>query len=241
VSAFFCYTRNMKTKIIIGIVALLVLCAYFFLPAPTQAPAEENTPIIANVPQIGPESFREDTERYVINISIPEVEGDQAFLELRNDIQMGVEFFREIVDEYNDPMSAPWILDIEVEEIQSNTLVSYLVNWYEYTGGAHGNIVVESYNYNLETGDRVSVGDIVSSLDHLYTFAALADKELTIHYPEGSSGENPENWNTWYADNESVTFIFSPYQIAAYAVGTQKFRMVATGMNAELFNQEYFK
>lgn len=229
----------MKTKIIVIVVLLLAAGLYFFLPEPTQAPTQDG-PIITNVPQVSSESFREDTDRYVINISIPEISGDQAFLELRNDIQMRVEDFRSFATDYDGVVTAPWVLDIEVEEIESDTLVSYVVNWYEYAGGAHGNIVVTSYNYKKDTGEKITLENVVTSLDHLYTFAALADKELTVDYPEGSSGENPENWNTWYADNESVTFIFSPYQIAAYAVGTQKFRMVATGMNAELFNQEYF-
>lgn len=136
--------------------------------------------------------------------------------------------------------SFPWNLDISYTKHESDTIVSYIVQGYEYTGGAHGNIFLESFNYDKQTGKRIDVMDIISEQDSLNVFAALADKELTIEYPEGSSGTK-ENWNIWYADNSSVTFIFVPYQIASYATGQQELTIVTTGDNASLFKQEYFK
>lgn len=229
----------MKTKLLILLIAVVGFLIYFLFPRFSETPVFEG-PIVTNVNQISDTLFQEETDRYNISISIPIITNDAAFLEIRNDVQLRVESFKELVNSYDGQMTAPWSLVIEFEEIQSDTITSYLVNWYEYVGGAHGNVVVTSYNYSIEKGERIDIEDITTSLDHLYTFAALADKELTVSYPEGSSGENPDNWRTWYADRESVTFVFSPYQIAAYSVGIQKFRMVATGVNANMFNQEYF-
>ncbi len=136
--------------------------------------------------------------------------------------------------------SFPWNLDMKYQTYESDTIISYLVQGYEYTGGAHGNTFLESFNYDKKTGKRIEVTDIISSKDSLNIFAALADKELTVEYPEGSSGTK-ENWSIWYSDNDSVTFIFVPYQIASYAVGQQELKISAVGDNKNLFKAQYFK
>jgi hypothetical protein len=135
--------------------------------------------------------------------------------------------------------SFPWNLDMKYQTYESDTIISYLVQGYEYTGGAHGNTFIESFNYDKKTGKRIGVMDIVSNEDSLNVFAALADKELTVEYPEGSSGIK-ENWSIWYSDNDSVTFIFVPYQIASYATGQQELTISIQGDNQNLFNSKYF-
>lgn len=136
--------------------------------------------------------------------------------------------------------SFPWNLDMTYTKHESDTIISYIVQGYEYTGGAHGNIFLESFNYDKETGKRIDVQDVITDNDTFNILAALADKELTVEYPEGSNS-NPENWSVWYTNNSSITFIFVPYQIASYATGQQELQVVATGDNASLFKQEYFK
>lgn len=136
--------------------------------------------------------------------------------------------------------SFPWSLDISYKKYESDFIVSYIVQGYEYTGGAHGNSYLQAFNYDKKTGKKIGVENIVSSKDTFDVLAALADKALVVEYPEGSNN-NPKNWSVWYSDNGSVTFIFAPYQIAPYAVGQQEFNVVTTGDNANLFNSKYFK
>lgn len=135
----------------------------------------------------------------------------------------------------------PMNLTFDFKVYESDAIVSYVIQGYEFTGGAHGNTFVKSFNYEKSSGRQLNVLDLVTSQDHLWTFAALLDKSAVVEYPEGASGDNPDNWNVWYADNESVTFIFQTYQIASYSAGQQEFRMVAIGDNASMFDQKYFK
>lgn len=139
-----------------------------------------------------------------------------------------------------DSESFPWNLDMTYTKHESDTIVSYIVQGYEFTGGAHGNTFLESFNYDKKTGARINVQDVVTNEDTFNILAAFANNELTVEYPEGSNA-NPENWSVWYTNNSSITFIFVPYQIASYATGQQELQVETTGENASLFKQEYFK
>lgn len=136
--------------------------------------------------------------------------------------------------------SFPYNLTLDFEVFESQAIISYVVQGYEFTGGAHGNTFFKSFNYDKSSGAKLDVLDIVTSPDQLWTFAALADKELVVQYPEGVSGDNPENWSVWYATDTDVTFIFAPYQIASFANGVQEFTIVAVSDNASMFDQKYF-
>lgn len=178
-----------------------------------------------------------ENEKLIVSVDLPEnIEeisefGDEQikrFVSSRDEIS-------EIASE-----SFPWNLDMTYTKHESDTIVSYIVQGYEYTGGAHGNTFLESFNYDKETGQRIQVQDVVADNDTFNILAAFADKELTVEYPEGSNS-NPENWSVWYTNNSSITFIFVPYQIASYATGQQELQVAATGDNASLFKQKYFK
>jgi hypothetical protein len=134
----------------------------------------------------------------------------------------------------------PWTLEFSFEVHNAKNISTVLVRSYEYTGGAHPNTSVQSFSYDVQTYLPLKITEIIISPDVLFTLAALADKELDIDFPEGVSGNDPENWSTWYSDDVSVTFVFSPYQIAAYARGEQEFSVVTNGNNAKMFNQKYF-
>lgn len=185
-------------------------------------------------------SYEYKDEKMIISVNLPNNEDiykdkiqsygeDQIdrFLSSREDIG-------DIVSE-----SFPWNLDLDYKKYESDTIVSYIVQGYEYTGGAHGNTFLQSFNYDKKTGKQITIEDIVTNQSTFINLSALAKKELTIDYPEGVD-EKVTNWNVWYADNTSVTFIFVPYQIAAYAVGQQELRVDLLENNVNLFKKIYF-
>lgn len=136
-------------------------------------------------------------------------------------------------------VSFPWSLDLDYKQYESETIVSYVVQGYEYTGGAHGNATVKSFNYDKKTGKLLSVLDVLSGKDSLEALSEIAKETLMVEYEEGLSPEE-ENWSVWYAHNQGITFIFPPYQIAPYAVGQQEFSVEAFGEQEGLFDEDYF-
>lgn len=178
----------------------------------------------------------EDTS-LIVNAELPE-NVEEIILYGDDQIDRFVSMRKEAGD--IETASFPWNLDMKYTKHESDTIVSYIVQGYEYTGGAHGNTFLESFNYDKKTGERITIQDVVSSEDTFNVLAALADKELTIEYPEGSNSD-PKNWSIWYTENNSITFVFVPYQIASYATGQQELNVVATGDNSSLFKEKYFK
>jgi hypothetical protein len=187
-------------------------------------------------------NFSEETEYYTINVTLPETENIQAIPDIQKYATERINEFKEFALGLEDleTVSFPWNLEINFETVESDTITTYIAHAYEYTGGAHPNSYTKTFHYSKINNEKIMTQDIIPDADTLYILAALADKELTIDYPEGSSGETYDNWDTWFADNNSVTFIFVPYQIASYAVGEQKFKVVAVGDNKNIFNQKYF-
>jgi hypothetical protein len=187
-------------------------------------------------------SYEYESDSLVITASLPLDEEGNFIKEVYDYGVNQIEQFQSSnkdIGNMPETASFPWSLDLDYKKYESQTIVSYVVQGYEYTGGAHGNAVVQSFNYSKENGKLLKIQDVISDDESLETFSLLAQKELTVDYAEGVSA-SPENWSVWYAHDEGVTFVFAPYQIAAYAVGQQEFTIVAIGEHKDLFKEKYF-
>lgn len=207
-----------------------------FIPSQSENQQETKTEEKELFDDLG--NYEYEDEQLSVFASIPIDEEGQPVQEVYEYSKEEIERFESMKSDI-ETASFPWSLDLDYKTYESQTIISYIVQGYEYTGGAHGNAFLKSFNYDKKTGKQIDVLDIVSSEDSLNVFAALADKELVVEYPEGSSG-TPENWSVWFAHDDGVTFIFAPYQIAPYAVGQQEFTIKTTGDNSELFEEKYF-
>lgn len=239
-------------KTIIIVVCIVLLLGYAFWE---QKKSEKNSLSNTEKESISVESIKKETWKPVFNkegVLIEEGENYNLSIQVPTDPQgklvgdvkkytekLAQDFIVSANTMNIETSSFPWSLDFSYTTFETEKIISYLVSGYEYTGGAHGNTTLESFNYSKETMERIFVQDIVSSPESLEVFSALADKILVVENPEGSFAQM-ENWDIWYANDDKVFFVFPPYQIASYAVGQQEFGVVTTGDNASLFNQEYF-
>lgn len=119
---------------------------------------------------------------------------------------------------------------------QTDHLVSIAANYYSYTGGAHPNTALLSWNFDLNTGKFVTplllAADDQAFLDGV--------KEEIIRQAEETARKNGylpkefywENyadiaaeWNNYAVsfDGDGMKVGFSPYELASYAAGTQIF------------------
>lgn len=128
---------------------------------------------------------------------------------------------------------------------ESKTIKSYILRTEYFTGGAHGNVEIISFNYEKEGGKRLGLNDVFekSAEEYLPVLSALGDKYFNVKYGEGYFPEGlspkPSNFGVWYTDDEKITFVFQPYQIAPYAYGIPEFPVVASGVS-DFINLDYF-
>lgn len=133
-----------------------------------------------------------------------------------------------VEDGFDDPtFSYEFMVETSVAEGRSVGIV-YMIDGYEYTGGAHGMPYSQVLNFDLDAGKLLSLGDvfaegsdsviggeIVKSFLRQYgakDLEALRDTGVfmlgDVHVPDN-----------FILGRDSVTFIYQPYEIAPYCMG----------------------
>jgi len=116
----------------------------------------------------------------------------------------------------------------------------------EYTGGAHGMYGIWGINYEPSTGEELKLSDVCTKVEELPALlsekiiADYADEYETFESLQGILEEyKPEDYN-WTMNYQGITFYFSPYEIASYAMGAMKVTLWFDE-NPELFNEKFFE
>ncbi len=137
---------------------------------------------------------------------------------------------------------SPYILKMDTTVYNSPTTVTYKLETYIFTGGAHGGGFVSTFTYDKE-GNLITLDDILKSPDALEKLSTAA--RTYLYKKLGSQndrevinvGTEPkkDNFATWYITNSGITFVFQQYQIGPYALGIQEFPIGRSDAEA-LFN-----
>ena len=123
-----------------------------------------------------------------------------------------------------------------------SVLLSTRSNWYSYTGGVHPNYGTGCYNYDTETGRELKLSDVVTDVSQI---PEILSEVLIARNPiepfgdlKGKLSLYKEEDFTWTMGYQSITFYFSPYEIAAYASGSFTVT-IFFDENPGLFNEKY--
>ncbi len=111
----------------------------------------------------------------------------------------------------------------------STNTVTYIIETYQFEGGAHGGTDVDTFTYD-KSGKLVTLDDVFakpylvtiasSSRQYFYnTLGDYADKDMIDSGTEATS----TNFSTWYLTPSTVTFMFGQYQVGPYVIGIQEF------------------
>jgi len=111
------------------------------------------------------------------------------------------------------------------------SVLSMLGTYATYSGGARPEAVFLSLNYDLITGDVLSLSNILSegaSIDRLSDLVIAAlDAQKEEKFLDDNFAETVKNnlsdgsglYDAWYFTQSGLCFFFSPYEIAPYASG----------------------
>lgn len=148
--------------------------------------------------------------------------------------------------------------DVTVKRSDSEVLSMFLYET-QYAGGAHGIYENIPLNYDVQTGDRLELEDVLTATDGLNDLIKnelerkYADDpdmffdldENLSHYTAGSvsvdqdaSGDDYEVAYTWALTHEGLELYFGPYELAAYAAGAQTV-VLKYDDYPDLFEQKY--
>ncbi len=125
----------------------------------------------------------------------------------------------ESEDELSSLVSEEWIVRGKVANVQDEIL-SYSVEQYAYTGGAHGVTTHFYYNYDLETGQLLTEADFfVEGYAEILTPLLLENLAVAEDVLADYDTEKILPNNNFYLSDEGITFVYNPYEIAPYAYG----------------------
>jgi len=112
----------------------------------------------------------------------------------------------------------------------SNQILSIKFNYYQYTGGAHGNPYSLSYNIDLATGEDIKLVDFLE--DKKLTFSQVEDlikseikKEPDLFFQEDYGFQSLNENQCYYLEAGELVVYFQPYAIAPYSSGMPEFRI----------------
>lgn len=140
-----------------------------------------------------------------------------------------------ILNDYPD-YNQPWNLEILSDIIyETKDFVSMATNVFYFTGGAHPNNSQIYASYDLKTGKRIALEDILKpdALEELNRAAEIEFRMLKRIPPditleeEGYRFENDRfSLNNNFAIlNKSLIFYFNPYEIGAYTLGSTELQL----------------
>jgi len=103
-------------------------------------------------------------------------------------------------------------------------IVSFLEGVEKYTGGIHPDYFWYGRNYSTDSGENIKLSDVLTDTKKL---PSILEKKITEKYPDVAFFDLKDTFSkykddefTWTIDYQGITFWFSPYEIASFAVGT---------------------
>lgn len=112
-----------------------------------------------------------------------------------------------------------------------SSVISIISELFEYAGGAHPNIYRTAQNFDTQTGELLTLNDILTDVSKAteyinnYLLKLMKEQEDTIGYFEDYEsyvGDILTN-STWYLSNEGFVVICNEYIVSPHAAGIQEY------------------
>ena len=131
--------------------------------------------------------------------------------------------------EYKDMYQYNYTLEGSRTEVSADSILSYRTILDCYLGGAHGSHVVQYYNFNVESGKLLNIGDVVPTEKTQEVLKAM-EEQLCKDWEAQNLADLQEKTgitmlgdlyltNNFLLTGDSIMFLFNQYEIAPYAAG----------------------
>jgi hypothetical protein len=137
------------------------------------------------------------------------------------------DFRREMATSLSDRPDIPWdLVSVWDTRYKGPRLVSGVLTFGAFTGGAHPNPWLVSLNFDLEQGRTLELEQMFRpGSGYLETLSRLCREDLAgRNAPEAETGASPaaENFQVWTMSAKGLTIVFPPYQVAPYSEGVME-------------------
>lgn len=137
----------------------------------------------------------------------------------------------------------------------NDSYISFVVNLYYFSGGAHGLNETYAFNYDLDKKQDISILDFLNSTSSLDNLAELS-KERVISQLQSNgiqmndslnemvdSGTAPteENYKNFTFNYNSLTIYFQQYQVAPGAAGSMDITIYKNALSSDSIESDYLR
>jgi hypothetical protein len=211
-------------------------------PAKTAAPVAPVKSPQAQGVAITPKTISSKTAEYEATITIPVISGlkDKAY-----EAQLNAQLLKQAQDALKNTQTMskedaadakkygwdlrPHALDISYKAVSTGKLVSFSVQTYVYTGGAHGMTDVTYYTIaNLDTAKNLQLSDLFQpGYDYRYVINHIIKQQIQADNTNLYDFESISDNQSFSFDKGNLVIHFGQYEIAAYAAGMPSFTIPA--------------
>lgn len=241
-------------KWIIPLAAVLLLAGFIYLglrsaPQPTTIVPGEEVPVVEwPSEQVRREEMKDSSKEYEITAYYPVTKSEAITSIFRNFVNDQIAAFKGDIaaaGEMPEGFRAQ-VLDISYEEQKNDRADNYVFLVYIDTGGAHGISTTTTFSFT-GTGERIALSQLFTNgARGLSSVADYVKKELlkseftNAEWVNDGAAPSEQNYRNFTVQPGGITFIFDPYQVAAYAAGIQKVT-VPVSVFKTIANPELFK
>jgi hypothetical protein len=188
-------------------------------------------------------TVNEKTKSYEIKANYPVISGGQGEVAAAFNAKIKSFMDAEVAQFKKDsqatyPGPGPYYLNYYYDiPYNKNSLISVVLQKEFYTGGAHPNVTYKTYLFDTQNSKFLVLSDLFKPTSgYLAAIAAYVKTELQAKFLKDAqqngqteadwftSGAEPKasNYENFNLTDQGINFIFPPYQVAAYAYGTQE-------------------
>jgi len=198
------------------------------------------------VVRIVPKVIRENNKesKYSVEAEYPQIEGDARFDKFnaaaRGLVTKDVAAFKTAetatVEEEADLPEGTQTSSLNVGyliRLATDDLISVeFTEWQYERGAAHGNTITAVLNYDVKNGKRIELADLFNpKSNYLSVISGYATKDLKEQSKnndmlmedqiQDGAAARADNYRAWTITRKGLWITFDPYQVAAYAAGSQ--------------------
>lgn len=146
----------------------------------------------------------------------------------KNNIEKGAAKYKEKCDNSGNKFNVQVAKSDYKVTYNSDNILSILIEYYEYTGGAHGMTYKINFNYYIDTGDKINLSSLFKEgfnykekIDE--SIKESMSKHPEIYFEDKFQGINDDT--SFYITKEGVVIYFPLYEIAPYSTGIPEFTL----------------
>jgi hypothetical protein len=123
-----------------------------------------------------------------------------------------------------------FVVKVDFELKNSEKILSIKFNYYQYTGGAHGNPYSLTHNIDLATGEDLKLIDFLErqnmKLAQVEEFIRTEiKKEPELYFQKEYGFQSLDEDQCYYLEDGELVVYFQPYAVAPYSTGMPEFRI----------------